>query len=120
MHTGRVTERLCVIGGKTYYFDAEGLPAHGMVHVDEDSYFFDDYGVMTTGFLEIAGRNIILCRAGKHEKYGDRPERNPLSLQRRRKSDQGDKNFCRRGKGAAIADYAMPFEGKPYKTAVPA
>lgn len=66
--------------------------------------------------MRLPGRNIILCRAReKGEKYGDRPERIQLSLQRRRKSDQGDKISAGAEKGQAIADYAQLFEGKHYK-----
>ena len=113
----RVTERLCVIGGKTYYFDAEGLPAHGMVHVDEDSYFFDDYGVMTTGFLEIAGTKYYFMPGS-----GKMARNTEITLKGIRYLFNEDGRVIRETKisagaekGQAIADYAMLFEGKPYK-----
>ena len=113
----RVTERLCVIGGKTYYFDAEGLPAHGMVHVDEDSYFFDDYGVLTTGFLEIAGTKYYFMPGS-----GKMARNTEIALKGIRYLFNEDGRVIRETKisagaekGQAIADYAMLFEGKPYK-----
>ena len=113
----RVTERFCVIGGKTYYFDAEGLPAHGMVHVDEDSYFFDNYGVMTTGFLEIAGTKYYFMPGS-----GKMARNTEIALKGIRYLFNEDGRVIRETKisagaekGQAIADYAMLFEGKPYK-----
>lgn len=114
----RVTAKLFSVNGNTYYFDEDGLPATGLLFLGEDGYFFDQSGVMKTGFVQTSGVKYYFDTV-----TGKMAVNVELSIQGVRYlfNEEGrvikeTKIPAGAEKGQAIADYALLFEGNPYKS----
>lgn len=114
----RVTGKLLTVNEETYYFDEAGLPVTGLFFLNDTGYFFDKKGVAQTGFVEMGGGKYYFDPSSKKMTVNQE-----IPIKGVRYLFDGNGRLIKETKvaanakvGQAIADYAVSFEGNPYKS----